>query len=125
MKKTPSSPTPRLWYIAQVPVSQEKTVRTKLTEMGYDVYLPVQTYENKSKKKVEKVLIPCMLFVRITEEERLLMLHYPFIKRFLTNKSMPSKTTGRGTHPLATFTDEQMHQLQLQMQTTPMLPFLV
>jgi transcription antitermination factor NusG len=118
----------RLWYIAQVMPRHEMKVREKLTQLGYEACVPSRreqhVYKNRSKRVCESVFIPSVVFVRLTEEERSLMVTFPFIKKFLVNNALPLKRTGKAVHPLATFTDEQMMRMQERMQTTDISPEL-
>ena len=120
MKHTAASDN-RLWYVAQVKATQEKYVRTQLAKLGYEAYVPVHkelhTYTSRTRRAVEKVLIPCIVFVRLNDEERNLMLHFPFINKFLVNNSLPVSKVGRAVHPFATFTDAQMEKMQSRMET--------
>ena len=116
----------RLWYVAQVKATQEKNVRAQLIKMGYDAYVPVHkelhTYTNRTHKTVEKVLMPGIVFVRLNDDERSLLLHFPFINKFLVNNSLPVSKVGRAVHPFATFTDVQMEKMQSRMGTADIAP---
>ena len=120
MKQTLASDN-RLWYVAQVKATQEKNVRAQLIKLGYDAYVPVHkelhTYTNRTCRTVEKVLMPGIVFVCLNDEERSLMLHFPFINKFLVNNSLPVSKVGRAVHPFATFTDAQMEKMQSRMET--------
>lgn len=125
MKHTTASDN-RLWYVAQVKATQEKNVRTQLIKLGYDAYVPVHkelhTYTNRTHRTVEKVLIPGIVFVRLNDEERSLMLHFPFINKFLVNNSLPVSKVGRAVHPFVRFTDEQMEKMLVRMKLADIAP---
>lgn len=123
MKQTTASDN-RLWYVAQVKATQEKIVRDKLIQLGYDAYVPTAKpkLSTKSKRAEGKVLIPCIVFVRVNEEERLLLIHFPFISKFMVDKSAPVSKVGRAVHPFVRFTDEQMEKMQARMETAEITP---
>ena len=114
----------RLWHIAQVATSQEKTVRDKLLQLGYDAYVPTAKPKPSAKGKQSegKALIPCIVFVRINEEERLLLVHFPFISKFMVDKSAPVSKVGRAVPPFVRYTDEQMEKLKARMETADIDP---
>ena len=114
----------RLWHIAQVATSQEKTVRDKLLQLGYEAYVPTAKPKSSTKgKQTEgKALIPCIVFVRINEEERQLLVHFPFISKFMVDKSSPVSKVGRAVHPFVKFNDEQLEKMRTRMETAYIAP---
>ena len=64
----------RKWYIAIVRNNTEKSSSLKLRDLGYEVFLPVQeeTYfwKDGRKRKRNRVLLPGMVFVYVTEKQR-------------------------------------------------------
>lgn len=78
--------TKKRWLAAYVKMHHEKKVRDKLTNLGIDNFLPVQTEIRQwsdRKKKVESVLIPMMIFVRVDPEEQHTVIIQPSVLRFL------------------------------------------
>ncbi len=118
----------RLWYVAQVLPRHEIKVRERLTLLGYEACVPSQKethrWKNRRTGQVEKIFIPGVVFVRLNDEERNLMVNFPFIKKFLVNRALPVGKVGRAVHPFATYNDEQMTRLQQRMETTAISPEL-
>ena len=105
------------WYVAFVGHNTEKICRDRLKQLGYESYVASQEeiheWKNGRRKKVERVVIPTLLFVRVTEKQRREVVHLPFIKYFLTNKARSADDFGR--HPLAVIPDSQMQQLRFML----------
>lgn len=75
------------WLAAYVKMHHEKRVRDRLTAMGIENFLPVQEEVRQwsdRRKKVERVLIPMMIFVHVGTEEQRTVITYPSIIRYLT-----------------------------------------
>lgn len=79
------------WFIAVVKNNTEFSVQTKLEEKGYEVYVP---YQNKmvitpsGRKRVKKApIIPTIVFIRCTEQHRMDIVQYPFINRFMVDRT--------------------------------------
>ena len=70
-------------------------------------------WKNGRKKKIEHVLIPAKIFIRLTEQERLEVVHLPYISYFLTDKAMA--TNAFGVHPLAVIPDREMQMLRFML----------
>ena len=107
----------RFWYVAVVNRNSEKLIREKLFLKGYEAYVASQmeehVWKNGRKKKIEHVLIPARIFIRLTEEERLEVVHLPYISYFLTDKA---RSTNRfGIHPLAVIPDREMQMLRFML----------
>lgn len=107
----------RKWFAAVVKRNTEKACREKLQELGYESYVATQeetrVWRNGERRKVERVIISTIIFVRATEQERIHTLKLGFINRYLTNKALPANDLGR--HPIATIPDNQMQQLQFML----------
>ena len=103
----------RFWYVAVVNRNSEKLIREKLLLKGFEAYVASQmedhVWKNGRKKKIEHVLIPAKIFIRLTEQERLEVVHLPYISYFLTDKAMA--TNAFGVHPLAVIPDREMQML--------------
>lgn len=107
----------RQWYVAFVGHNTEKSSREKLQQLGYESYVATQEeiheWKNGRRKKVERVVISTLLFLKVTEKERREVVKLPYIKYFLTNKAGSVDDYGR--HPLAVIPDSQMQQLRFML----------
>ena len=78
---------PKRWIAALVQMCTEKKVGERLTKFGMENYVPTQTEIRQwsdRKKKVERVVIPMVVFVHTDEKtERSLRMH-SFIRKILT-----------------------------------------
>lgn len=93
--------------------------------MGIESFLPIQeeTHQWKDrKKKVERILIPMMIFVRVTVLQRSLALTLSAISRYMVS---------RGEHTPAVIPDNQMECFRfmldysdeaIEMSTSPLAP---
>lgn len=78
--------TKKRWLAAYVKMHHEKRVRDKLTSMGIENFLPLQTEIRQwsdRKKKIECVLLPMMIFVHVDHEEQHQVITHPSVLRFL------------------------------------------
>lgn len=76
----------RRWLAAYVKMHHEKKVRDHLTSLNIDNFLPVQTEIRQwsdRKKKIERVLIPMMIFVYVDTEEQQRVIRLPSVIRYL------------------------------------------
>lgn len=76
----------RRWLGAYVKMHHEKKVRDHLTSLNIDNFLPVQTEIRQwsdRKKKIERVLIPMMIFVYVDTEEQQRVIRLPSVIRYL------------------------------------------
>ena len=98
---------PKRWVAALVQMNCEKKVAAKLDKMGIANYVPVQQEEHQwsdRKKKIDRIVIPMVVFVRLAKEEEDEFRRLPFIMKFITYP---------GAEELATpIPDEQIEQLQ-------------
>lgn len=105
------------WFVAFVGTNREKACRDQLVKLGHEAWVASQQEErqwrNGRRTKVERVVIPLMVFVHVTEQERLEIVKYPFIKYFLTDKS--AKTNSFGVHPVAVIHDGEMEKLRFML----------
>lgn len=107
----------RKWFVAIVNNNTEKALQKRLDEMGYETYVAKQTvmrvWRNGRKAKVDKVIIPSVIFIRCTEAERRQVVTLPFVKRFMTNKA---GTSPEGLNkPLATIPQKQIDTLRFML----------
>ena len=105
------------WYVAFVGTNSEKACRDRLIKMGHEAWVASQQEEhlwrNGRRSKVEHVIIPLVVFVHATEEERRQIINYPFIKYFLTDRA--GKVNGFGVHPVATIPENEIQRLQFML----------
>ena len=100
---------PERWVAALVQMCMEKKVGERLTKLGVENYVPTQTEIRQwsdRKKKVERVVIPMVVFVHTDEKtERSLRMH-SFIRKILT---YPGQTTA------AVIPDDQINRLKFML----------
>lgn len=105
------------WFVAIVKHNTEKASGIKLTNSGYQCYVPTQeetrVWKNGRRTIVDRVVIPSVVFVRCTENIRKEIVNLPFISRFMTNRAGSATKTGH--KPLATIPDEQIRKLQFML----------
>jgi transcription antitermination protein nusG len=76
----------RHWLVAYVQSNREKKVFERLTASGIEAFLPLQEEIHQwsdRRKKVQRVIIPMCIFVRVTYAERLQVLQLPSVNRFM------------------------------------------
>lgn len=110
----------RKWFVAFVNHNTEKASQKRLEEMGYETYVAKQTvmrlWKNGRKGKVDRVIIPCMVFVKCTEAERRQIVSLSFIHRFMTNKAAAAP---EGMNkPVATIPQNQIDTLRFVLGQT-------
>lgn len=74
------------WLAAYVKMHHEKKVRDRLASMEIEHFLPVQEEVRQwsdRRKKVERVLIPMMIFVKVDPAEQREVIELPSILRYL------------------------------------------
>ena len=98
---------PKRWLAALVHTNCEKKVASKLDKLGIENYVAIQTEEHQwsdRKKKIDRVVIPMVVFVRLSKNEEESFRRLPLIIKFLTYP---------GSHESATpIPDEQIEQLR-------------
>lgn len=106
------------WFIARtVRHNTEKAASEQLTKLGYTNYVAIQqeirVWKNGRRTKVDRVIIPSVIFIKCTEQERRKIVCFPFISRFMTNRAA---TAPEGLHkPLATVTDSELERLKFML----------
>ncbi len=108
------------WFVAIVHHNSEKQSSGKLNDMNVENYLPTQTevrvWRNGRKAKVDRIVIPSIIFIYCTEQKRKEIVGLPFIFRFMTDKA---KTFSNSTSkPLATIPNEQIKRLKFMLGQT-------
>lgn len=98
------------WYIAECKSTKERTIRTALRKAGYETYVASQVetrvYKSRNRRLVEKIVIPCKVFVRTEESELMnIMREHSSVYRFMLNRAASNK-------PYAFVPDSQMQQLR-------------
>ena len=98
---------PKRWVAALVHTNCEKKVATKLEKLGIENYVAIQKEEHQwsdRKKRIDRVVIPMVVFVRLTQNEEDEFRRLPFIIHFITYP---------GAKELATpIPDEQIESLK-------------
>ena len=96
------------WVAALVHTNCEKKIASKLDKLGIENYVAIQTEEHQwsdRKKKIDRVVIPMVIFVRLTKDEEDEFRRLPFIIKFITYP---------GAKELATpIPDDQIDKLRL------------
>ena len=99
----------KVWLVANVRLYHEKKTSEKLQSMGIENFLPVQEeihHWSDRKKKVERILIPMMIFVHVTVEERPQVLSLAAVSRYMVL---------HGEHTPAVIPDEQMNRFKFML----------
>ena len=98
---------PKRWVAALVQMNCERKVAAKLDKMGIANYVPVQQEEHQwsdRKKKIDRIVIPMVVFVRLAQDEEDDFRRLSFILKFITYP---------GSKELATpIPDEQIEKLK-------------
>ena len=102
---------PKRWVAALVHTNCEKKVASKLDNLGFDNYVAIQTEEHQwsdRKKKIDRIVIPMVVFVRLEKDEEDSFRRLPFILKFITYP---------GAKELATpIPDNQIEQLRFLLE---------
>ena len=80
------------WYAAFMRKhNTEKSSAEKLQSQGYDCYVASQQewriWRNGKRKKIDRVVIPSIVFIRCTEAERKVVVQEPYISRFMMDRA--------------------------------------
>lgn len=106
------------WFVAIVNNRSEKAYGERLSKTGIENYVPTQTifkvWKNGKKAKVERVVIPSIIFIHCTEEQRREIVKLPYIFRFMTNKAGTSSATSLNK-PLAVISDKEINTLKFML----------
>ena len=98
---------PKRWVAALVHTNCEKKVATKLEKLGIENYVAIQKEEHQwsdRKKKIDRIVIPMVVFVRLAKDEEDEFRRLPFIMKFITYPGAKELVT-----PIP---DEQIEQIQ-------------
>jgi len=103
----------RQWLVAYVQSCLEKKTAERLTAMGVECYLPIQEEIRQwsdRRKKVERLVIPMMIFIHVTPRERSLPLTLQAVSRYMVM---------RGEHAPAIIPDDQMERFRFMLDYSP------
>lgn len=78
---------PKHWVAALVQIRSEKTVGKKLQALGIENFVPSQLEIHQwsdRRKKVERVVIPMIVFIHTEKDEIKKLVHHSFIHKLLT-----------------------------------------
>ena len=110
---TPPPAPQKPWLVAYVKSCMEKKTAERLTAMGIEHYLPVQTVERRWSdrvKRMEKLVLPLMIFVHVTPKERPLPLTLSAVSRYMVL---------HGQHTPAVIPDQQMERFRFMLDYSP------
>ena len=106
----------RKWFVAIVNPRHEKSVAEKLLKNNVESYVATQhemhIWANGRRKLVDRVVIPSMVFVHCTEPQRRQIVTFPYICRFLVNRTANS---GALNKPVAIISDAEIHNLKFML----------
>ena len=97
------------WVAALVQICTEKKVGDRLKKLGIENYVPTQTEIHQwsdRKKKVERVVIPMVVFVRVDEATERTLRMQSFIRKILTYP---------GQQAAAVIPDDQIDRLKFML----------
>lgn len=105
------------WFIAIVKNNTEFSTQAKLEDKGYETYVPYQnkTIVSSTGRKIIKksVVIPTTVFIKCSEQQRIDILQYPFINRFLVNRTQAKDSFNRS--PVAKIPASQIDKLKFMV----------
>ena len=111
--ETKTNTAPRQWLVAYVQSCLEKKTAQRLAAMGIECYLPVQSEIRQwsdRRKRVDCLVIPMMIFVHVTPQERPLPLSLQAGSRYMVL---------RGESTPAVIPDEQMDRFRFMLDYSP------
>ena len=97
------------WLVVCVQSNREKKTYERLKALGYDSFLPLQEETRRwsdRSKKVQRVVIPMVVFARIAPSERISVLRLPSVSRFMVL---------RGESAPAIIPDAQMERFRFML----------
>ena len=97
------------WYVALVRMHHEKKVSERLDKMGIENFVPVQQELHQwsdRRKLVTSVLLPMMVFVHADPKERMEVLSFSTVSRYMVM---------RGESSPAVIPDEQMARFRFML----------
>lgn len=107
----------REWFVAIVRNNTECSCCEKLAKFGYDCFAATQEEKIKSQsgKMTSKirVILPSVVFINLTEEERKRVVYLPYINKFMTNIASSKDNFNR--HSLAKIPSSQIARLRFML----------
>lgn len=100
---------PRYWFVALVQMNCEKIVDKKLQALGIQTFLPIQTeihYWSDRKKKIDRIILPTMIFVKLNKEEMKKVRNLSFVYKLLA---------APGENEPAIIPEEQINQFKFML----------
>ena len=97
------------WYVALVRMHHEKKVSERLDKMGIENFIPVQQELHQwsdRRKMITSVLLPMMVFVHVDPKERMEVLSFSTVSRYMVM---------RGESSPAVIPDEQMARFRFML----------
>lgn len=85
---------PKQWYVVRTRMHCERRVAERLAELGLEIFLPMQPETHQwsdRKKKVNRILLPMMVFVRLTEAEKKAIRQFSYILGLLSDRTRGDK----------------------------------
>lgn len=111
--ETKTNTASRQWLVAYVQSCLEKKTAQRLAAMGIECYLPVQSEIRQwsdRRKRVDRLVIPMMIFVHVTPQKRPLPLSLQAVSRYMVL---------RGESTPAVIPDEQMDRFRFMLDYSP------
>ena len=99
----------KYWVAALVKMNTEKKVSAKLTQLGFHNYVPTQTEVRQwsdRKKKIDRIIIPMVIFIQVDKEEENYLRRSPIVYKFI---SYP------GQKDAAVIPNEQIEKLKFML----------
>ena len=82
----------KCWLVVCVQSNREKKTYERLSALGFESFLPLQEETRRwsdRSKKVQRVVIPMVVFARIAPSERISVLRLPSVSRFMVLAIIP------------------------------------
>lgn len=99
----------KYWIAVLVKMNTEKKVSSMLSKLGYHNYVPTQTVVRQwsdRKKKIDRIIIPMIVFVRVDKDEENNLRKHSFVYKFI---SYP------GQREAAVIPNEQIEKLKFML----------
>ena len=99
----------KYWVAALVKMNTEKKVSAKLTQLGFHNYVPTQAEVRQwsdRKKKIDRIIIPMVIFIQVDKEEENYLRRSPIVYKFI---SYP------GQKDAAVIPNEQIEKLKFML----------
>ena len=103
----------RQWLVAYVKSCMEKKTAQRLTAMGVECYVPVQSVIRQwsdRRKRMNRLVLPMLIFVRVSRRERYLPLTLGAVTRYMVL---------HGQHEPAVIPDGQMDRFRFMLDYSP------